>query len=100
MSDLIDRQAAIEAVKDWIRSEEFRWSNATYYMEKRIKKLPSAEPERKTGKWIEYTKVIIPEPYNHWEQAWKCSECGYDDGFVAWNYCPNCGAKMREDNDA
>ena len=48
----------------------------------------------KHGRWIEYTKVIIPEPYNKWEQAWKCSECGFDDGFVAYNYCPNCGAKM------
>lgn len=47
------------------------------------------------GRWIEYTKVIIPEPYNKWEQAWKCSECGFDDGFVAYNYCPNCGAKME-----
>lgn len=56
------------------------------------------------GRWIEYTKVIIPEPYNKWEQAWKCSECGFDDGFVAYNFCPNCGAKMdipdtEEDDD-
>ena len=49
------------------------------------------------GRWIEYTKVIIPEPYNKWEQAWKCSECGFDDGFVDYNYCPNCGAKMNGD---
>ena len=49
------------------------------------------------GQWIEYTKVIIPEPYNKWEQAWKCSECGFDDGFVAYNYCPNCGARMEGD---
>lgn len=46
------------------------------------------------GRWVEYTKVIIPEPYNKWEQAWKCSECGFDDGFVAYNFCPNCGARM------
>ena len=51
------------------------------------------------GQWIEYTKVIIPEPYNKWEQAWKCSECGFDDGFAAYNYCPNCGAKMDGGND-
>ena len=51
------------------------------------------------GRWIEYTKVIIPEPYNKWEQAWKCSECGFDDGFVAYNYCPNCGAKMDGGNE-
>ena len=46
------------------------------------------------GRWIEYTKVVIPEPYNKWEQAWKCSECGFDDGFVDYNFCPNCGVKM------
>ena len=48
----------------------------------------------RNGHWIEYTKVIIQEPYNKWEQAWKCSKCGFDDEFVAYNYCPNCGAKM------
>lgn len=60
-----------------------------------INELPAADvaPVRH-GRWIEYTKVIIPDPYNKWEQAWKCSECGFDDGFVAYNYCPNCGAKM------
>ena len=52
----------------------------------------------KHGRWIEYTKVIIPEPYNKWEQAWKCSECGFNDGFVAYNFCPNCGAKMDEED--
>ena len=31
---------------------------------------------------------------------WECSECGYDadgaDEKPDWNYCPNCGADMRE----
>ena len=25
---------------------------------------------------------------------WECSECGFNDGFVAYNFCPNCGARM------
>ena len=60
----------------------------------------NTQPE--TGRWIEYTRVIIPEPINKWEQAWKCSECGYggqdcEDGSAwhAWKYCPNCGVKMK-----
>lgn len=59
------------------------------------------EQEPKTGHWIEYTRVLIPEPINEWEQAWYCSECGYgnqecEDGsaWLEWKYCPNCGAKM------
>lgn len=51
------------------------------------------------GHWIEYTKVIIPEPYNKWEQAWKCSECGFDDGFIAYSYCPNCGVRMEPEEE-
>ena len=53
------------------------------------------------GHWIEYTRVVVPEPYNKWEQAWHCSECGfgnqeYDEtAWVDWKYCPNCGAKME-----
>lgn len=43
---------------------------------------------------------------DHYENA-VCSECGYDTG-EAWgfgygrgcyNFCPNCGADMREDGD-
>ena len=43
--DTISRQAAIDEVKDWIKSKEFRCSNATYYIKKRINALPPAQPE-------------------------------------------------------
>ena len=49
-----------------------------------IKQLPSAEPERKKGKWIDD----------------KCSACGYR--VEPWNntpYCPSCGAYMRGEQD-
>ena len=43
------------------------------------------EAQQKTGKW--------------WRRAWsiECSECGYDMPFAIRNYCPNCGAKMEEE---
>ena len=76
------------------------WDGHTSKDVRRLLSIPAADvaPVRH-GQWIEYTKVIIPEPYNKWEQAWKCSECGFDDGFVAYNYCPNCGAKMDGGNE-
>ena len=54
--------------------------------------LPSAQPERKKGEWIENSPVTE-----------KCDQCGYviRDWFVSqFNFCPNCGADMKGDNDA
>ena len=79
MSDLIDRQAAIDAIE---------WTLAGKAAFDAIKALPSAQPERKTGEWIE-TKHDL---YDYF----ICSECcaGFTDGFQ-YRYCPNCGANMR-----
>ena len=47
----------------------------------------SIEPERKTGKWIKRAL------------GWKCSNCNLctnDRGADDFNFCPNCGADMRE----
>lgn len=54
-----------------------------------IHDVPTAEPERKTGKWIPYLGFSCP---------WECSECSTFQGDVSW-YCPNCGAKMEVQND-
>ena len=90
MDEYIEREAAIEA----IMSDPPDAHYPHWYTDK-IKSIQAANVATvRHGRWIEYTKVIIPEPYNKWEQARKCSECGFDDGFVAYNYCPNCGAKM------
>lgn len=71
------------------------WDGHTSIDVRRLLSIPASDVATvRHGRWIEYTKVIIPEPYNKWEQAWKCSECGFDDGFVAYDYCPDCGAKM------
>ena len=78
-SDTINRRDAIEAL-DCING-----------VEEVLRSLPSAQPERKEGHWIEggiYRDVI--ECY--------CSECGQlmtTAATVRMNYCPRCGAYMR-----
>ena len=53
--------------------------------------LPSAQPERKMGKWIFF------EP-----NGFKCSECNrylyIACGDVKMNICPNCGSYNRGEN--
>lgn len=86
MRDLIDRQAAIDAV--FGRSHEI--------IKMRIGKLPSAEP--KTGRWI-----ADGQKQKHGYEWMHCSVCGFsdiDDPATHTNYCPNCGARMEGEEDA
>jgi len=56
-----------------------------------IESMPTIDPV-KHGRWIEHKggDDYIGYP------IYECSECGYDAGETATNYCPNCGARMDE----
>ena len=83
MSDLISRQAAI----DIVRFECGEWEGLAKTIIKRFEQLPSAQPERKRGKWID-----DGDPF-----MWECGCCGYRvKRYNNTRYCPNCGADMRE----
>lgn len=46
--------------------------------------------ERKKGEWV---KV-----FSHgWAAGWRCSECS-EYSPCHYDFCPNCGAKMREES--
>lgn len=51
------------------------------------------EKKQKTGKW--------QWSFNGKAILLQCSECGlhYDSWAVGFNYCPNCGAKMEEEDN-
>ena len=68
--------------------------------------LPSAQPERKKGKWTERHHAYSDEeqPIEEW-QSCKCSECGrYDTRpylyyFSEPRFCSWCGAEMEGEQD-
>lgn len=94
MSDLIDRQAAIdECYPVTVDGEVYEVVQVETLMG-----LPSAQPERQKGEWIEISSI---------SHTYKCSECGrllvnITDGKnnVARNYpyC-HCGADMRGEQE-
>lgn len=100
--DAISRQAVLAQINCWISSGEYRYTNATDYLRKRINSLSPALPQPKIGRW-EYDVVC-----SDWhDTVYKCSCCerrisftrAYetedeeDDVYRNYPYC-HCGAKM------
>ena len=106
MSDLISRNDAIEAI-------DFEKVYMTAYLGyvnegnplkqynkglddaiKAINKLPSAEPEKKNGRW---------KPDESGNAYWICSACGFaseaSGANILYPFCPNCGAKLDWSDD-
>jgi len=90
--DLIKRADAIEALGEepyvWTDDDEFAQGERSQWIDdvSAIKAVPSAD--RPQGEWENY------------KDEHRCSECGevvigdwYDDEW--YDYCPNCGAKMK-----
>lgn len=106
-SDTISRQAAIAALKDMYHAAE-KWGEeasddvikaraescmaSLVEMKLRIEKLPSAEPVRMKGEWV--------DARDGYDAHVKCTMCFKTYDWVSqaqyYNFCPNCGASMSE----
>ena len=106
MDDTISRQAAIDAVcMEWcnvkhqdckhpfdVEKDDYYWCDGCETVLRTLPDLPSAEQERKTGKWVKTGQSFVyPDKFRNY----MCSECGYDIEKTKYNYCPHCGAKME-----
>ena len=91
MSDLIDRDALKKAIGkvyacDWDYIEKY------FHIAEAVNSLPSAEPERKNGKWIYDTERVMNNGGIY--SQYHCSECGFQS-ISRMNFCGYCGADMR-----
>ena len=90
MDDLIERQAAIDLAKDLCVPTK----DGSIYRHRcvdpdAIRELPSAQPERKKGKWLAIGNSGL-----------ATCKCGHiTDRYSVYNFCPNCGADMRGEQE-
>ena len=83
--DTISRQQTIDALM-----QEFKRIPTNSIRAKLVvENLPSAQPERKTGRWIRSSNKLVP---------YYCSSCTGRFNYE-WNFCPNCGAKMLKEGE-
>ena len=90
--DCISRQALIEKATSW--DKHFADSERCVSLTE-IQNAPSVKPQRPSGKWV-----------NNIHDIPICDQCGYMtpydraiDDYEYGNFCPNCGADMRGEED-
>ena len=89
MSDLIERQKAIDALDSFILDETTNLQGDS--VREILESLPSAQPERQNGRW-----EMKPDPFVFFGEIPVCSECGYTTKMRdKTKFCPHCGAQME-----
>ena len=86
---------AIDA--DALKEDLTRFYDNEVTARKLIDEQPTIQPEPKRGKWIKTAR---------WGRVYYCDQCrnyldfdGVNAGRGSTNFCPNCGADMRGEQD-
>ena len=94
------------------RNEFKAWLERVYWhvvrcdeLGRELEKLQSAQPERKKGKWIKIPQFCGDDVSGFVDNHFSCSECKKEAEINPWgfyilsDYCPNCGADMRGEQE-
>ena len=87
--DAVSRQAVLETLDDMdnVLDEDRTIENYKELLKECYEVLPPVKPQEKMGHWIYKTM-----------EGQFCSICG-EQSVWKFNYCPNCGAKMVEEQE-
>ena len=89
---LIDADALIEQLKSSSAYNDYEWSMYADGFIEDIENAPTID--RPQGEWI----MSKPEE-DGFGAVFQCSRCSCEVDCVPTNFCPNCGARMKgEDN--
>lgn len=98
MSDLIERDKAIDAIRNHIKDIDGDDDALDYIATNMLKDVPSARPR---GEWIGYNA----DKGSDWLRSdgkpifLVCNKCHgtvMNSTSAHWNFCPNCGSDNRE----
>ena len=93
--ECIDRQATLDAIikRLGIKNESYLLpAEKTIYQQ--IKDMPSVTPIRPKGHWIDTNNLDVK--YKAIYMCSNCRSCYTEMKPINMNFCPNCGADMRE----
>lgn len=97
VGDTIYRQSAIDALDKMFDGVPMELTTEILELRRELRvRIPSAQQERKKGKWIDKPVYIQTFDGKTWDGCTYCSECRemrHEYGYRS-KYCPNCGAEM------
>lgn len=98
--DLISRQAAIDYLLDALCDLDEADYVDKEFIEEELKRVPSVQPKQKAGRWIYTDTIGGMRFYGCLNCDNQEKDCIANEHEIQWyNYCPNCGAKMKRESE-
>ena len=96
----IDKQATIDAIYEKANEEladaNHHFLAGVHMATAVVMGMPDAQPKRKRGKWIKVNGKTAINCSACYHCSWSLS---FEDTVKRFDFCPNCGADMRGEQD-